>query len=140
MGTVVSSAEDFRVAYEAQRLWVAADAEGCPVGFALASVVGDNAHLDELDVLSEHGCRGLGTALIQAVHYWASQCGFPAVTLTTMTHIPWNSPFYERLGYHVIEPAEMSEALRKLLIAEEAHGLPGQNRVAMSCSLSNIAA
>jgi len=140
MGTVVGSAEDFRAACAAERLWVAADAQDHPVGFALAGVVGDCAHLDELDVLPQHGRRGLGAALVRAVHDWAIRQGFPAVTLTTLDNIPWNRPFYERLGYRVVDPADMPEPLRRLLTAEIARGLPGENRVAMRHNLLSAAA
>ncbi len=136
MGTVVSGAEDFAAAHAEGRLWVAADAQNVPVGFALAGVVGDNAHLDELDVLPEHGRLGLGAALVRAVHGWALYQGFPAVTLTTLDHIPWNRPFYARMGYHIVAPADLSEPLRRLLAAEIARGLPGEGRVAMCRPLS----
>lgn len=135
MGTVVSGAEDFAAAHAEGRLWVAADAQNVPVGFALAGVMGDNAHLDELDVLPEHGRRGLGMALVRAVHEWAARSGFPAITLTTLDRIPWNRPFYERLGYRVVAPADLSEPLRRLLAEEIARGLPGEGRVAMYCPL-----
>jgi len=136
MGAVVSNAEDFAEAQAAGRLWVAADTQDVPVGFALAGVVGDNAHLDEIDVLPAHGRRGLGSALVRAVHGWATHQGFPAVTLTTLDHISWNRPFYARLGYRVIIPADLSEPLRRLLTAEIARGLPGEGRVAMRRPLS----
>lgn len=135
MATVVSDAAQFQSAYYAGRLWVAADAQNHPVGFALANVIRGHAHLDELDVLPAHGRRGLGAALVQAVHQWAVQQGFSAITLTTMAQIPWNRPFYERLGYHVVAPDALSEALRALLSAEAAHGLPPKGRVVMSCTL-----
>lgn len=136
MGTMVSGAEDFAVAQAESRLWVAADAQNVPVGFALAGVMGDNAHLEELDVLPEYGRRGLGTALVRAVHEWATHQGFRAVTLTTLDGIPWNRPFYARLGYRVAAPADLSEPLRRLLTAEIARGLPGEGRVAMCRLLS----
>ena len=46
-------------AQRAGRLWVALTSGGEPVGFALAQSSGGRAHLDELDVLPEHGRRGI---------------------------------------------------------------------------------
>ena len=137
MGGVVTSADNFEASYQDGRLWVAADTQGQVVGFALASVVGENAHLDELDVLPTHGRRGIGTALVQAVHEWAIRSDYSAVTLTTLSDIPWNRPFYEALGYQVIGGDDLSKPLRQLLLAEAERGLPSEGRVAMRCCLSS---
>ena len=116
---------------QADRLWVAAAENDRPVGFALASIVGDNAHLDELDVHPAHGQRGLGTALVEAVCDWAKASGYHAITLTTLRHIPWNTPWYQRLGFRVLEEHELSADLRELLRGEIQRGLPADQRVAM---------
>src|SRR5260221_3691709 len=113
-----------------QRVWVAAHND-TPVGFALACVVDSNAHLDELDVLPEHGQHGLGTALVETVCEWGRTNGFKAMTLSTLSNIPWNAPFYSRLGFHIIAPDKLSEPQRNLLREEVEFGLPGENRVIM---------
>jgi len=136
MGTVVTSLEDFEAGYIDGRLWMAAGAQGQIVGFALASVVGENAHLNELDVLPAHGRRGIGTVLVRAVHEWAVCSGFSAITLTTLSFIPWNRPFYEKRGYRVIDENDLPEPLRRLLIAGDERGLPSKDRVAMLHDLS----
>ena len=97
MGTIVTNLKDFKAGWRDGRLWVAAGTLGYPVGFALASVFGDHAHLDELGVLPTHGRRGVGAALVQAVHEWAIRSDYSAITLTTLSNIPWNRPFYEAL-------------------------------------------
>ena len=96
-----------------------------------AHEIGDNAHLDELDVHPAHGQRGLGTALVEAVCDWAKASGYRAITLTTLRHIPWNARWYERLGFRVLEEHELSAALRELLREEIQRGLPAEQRVAM---------
>jgi len=116
---------------KADRLWVAADELDRPVGFALASIVGDNAHLDELDVHPAHGQRGLGAALVEAVCDWARASGYRAITLTTLRDIPWNAPWYQRLGFRVLEENELSQALHDLLQEEIQRGLPAHKRVVM---------
>ncbi len=114
-----------------QRLWVAAAADDRPVGFALACVVDSNAHLDELDVLPEHGRHGIGTALVETACAWGRANGFKAITLSTLSHIPWNAPFYSRLGFRILPPDELSETLQSLLREEVEHGLPADHRVVM---------
>ena len=123
--------ESLREGVRTDRLWVAADEVDRPVGFALAGSVGDNAHLDELDVHPAHGRRGLGAALVEAVCGWARASGYRAITLTTLRCIPWNAPWYQRLGFRVLEENELSQALRDVLQEEIRRGLPADQRVAM---------
>jgi len=131
LATIVTPDEDLLAGVAEHRLWAAADERDRPVGFALACEVGGNGHLDELDVLTEHGRRGLGAALVETVCQWARARGYPAVTLNTLRHIPWNAPFYEKLGFRVLAPHELTDALRALLRHEIERGLPEMNRVAM---------
>jgi GNAT superfamily N-acetyltransferase len=131
LANILTPIESLRAGVSTDRLWVAADEIDRPVGFALASVVGDNAHLDELDVHPAHGRRGLGAALVEAVCDWARASGYRAITMTTLRHIPWNAPWYQRLGFRVLEDNELSPALRDLLHEEIQRGLPADQRVAM---------
>lgn len=113
------------------RLWVALGPSGAPVGFALADMLGEHAHLREVDVLPEHGRLGLGRRLIEAVGDWARRQRFAALTLTTFRDIPWNAPYYARLGFEALPPERQSATLR-LLVAEEAlAGLDPARRVVM---------
>jgi GNAT superfamily N-acetyltransferase len=130
-GRVLTPLEDLEQGLRMGRLWVATDPDDAPVGFALACVVGGNAHLDEVDVLPEHGRRGVGAALVEAFLGWARESAFPGATLTTLRHVPWNAPFYERLGFRVLGQQELTPALSDLLRLEVERGLPAENRVAM---------
>ncbi|HTP11422.1 MAG TPA: GNAT family N-acetyltransferase [Anaerolineae bacterium] len=131
LSDVLTPIESLREGVKTDRLWVAADDFDQPVGFALAGVVGDNAHLDELDVHPAHGRHGLGTALAEVVCDWAKTSGYRSITLTTLQHIPWNAPWYQRLGFRVLEDNELTPALRDLLRDEILRGLPADRRVAM---------
>jgi len=128
---ISTSSSDLEEGLRNGRLWVATVPDDEVVGFALARVVGDNAHLDELDVLPDHGRRGIGTALVEAFLRWARDSGFSGATLTTLQHVPWNAPFYERFGFQVLAPRELSPELSELLRQEIERGLPAENRVAM---------
>jgi GNAT superfamily N-acetyltransferase len=127
----VISVEEHRAYLAAGRLWVAADAAGRPVGFAVVSIVDGRGHLDEIDVHPDHGRRGLGRALVERVCRWAADCDLPAVTLTTERDIPWNAPFYARLGFAILAPDELGDGLRAILAREAAAGLDPATRVAM---------
>lgn len=74
-----------------------------PVGFACVEVVDGLAHIWQLSVHPAAGRQGRGRALLQAACDWAASKGCPAVTLTTFRDVPWNAPFYRRMGFRVIE-------------------------------------
>lgn len=112
-------------------LWVALASDGECVGFALVTPAGARLHLAELAVLPDHGRLGVGTALMRAVERWADAHGFAEVALTTYRDVPWNGPFYQRLGYEVVRPADLDAELALRLESEAARGLCSMPRVAM---------
>ncbi|HEV7763779.1 MAG TPA: GNAT family N-acetyltransferase [Thermoanaerobaculia bacterium] len=113
------------------RLWVAR-VDAVPVGFALVKVLEpSSAHLEELDVHPEHARRGLGKRLVVAVCEWAAIQGFEAVTLTTFRDVPFNRPFYARLGFEVIPSEKLGAALVAALGEEARRGMDPTTRVAM---------
>jgi GNAT superfamily N-acetyltransferase len=120
-----------------RHLWVAL-AEDVPVGFAHVEVFEPTvAHLEDIDVHPEHGRRGVGRKLVVAVCAWAETNGYRAVTLTTFRDVPFNMPFYARLGFEVIPPEQLSAALRVVVQDETRRGLDPARRVAMrrSCAV-----
>ncbi len=119
---------------DAQRrglLWVAL-ADDVPVGFAhIEELDRGIAHLEEIDVHPEHGRRGLGRRLVITVCRWAAANGYSCVTLTTFRDVPWNMPFYARLGFEEIPREELSPALLSVIDDETRRGLDPRRRVAM---------
>jgi len=125
---------ELRAAQAAGRLWVAR-ADEVPVGFAYAVLLVDgSAHLDEVDVHPAHGRRGLGAALVRAACAWSAGAGHPRLTLTTFRDVPWNMPFYARLGFREIPPARLTPALAAIVADETARGLDPARRTVMAWS------
>ena len=58
-----------------------------------------------------------------------------ALTLTTFDDIPWNGPYYERLGFRRLDEAELSPALQSIRQAEVDAGLPMEQRICMQLDL-----
>jgi GNAT superfamily N-acetyltransferase len=132
-----TSDAEFEVARSDGRLWVVR-ASGAPVGFALAEILEPTAaHLKEIDVHPGHVRRGLGKQLVLTVCDWAQKEGYQSVTLTTFRDVPFNMPFYARLGFETIPDIELSSALRAVLLDESRRGLCPTRRVAMRRSLSS---
>ena len=129
--TETTSQADLEEAQRLGRLWVAL-AEDVPVGFAHIEVLEPTvAHLEEIDVHPDHGRRGVGTELVLSVCRWAAANGYSRVTLTTFRDVPWNMPFYARLGFEEIPPEELSLGLRSVIEDETRRGLDPSRRVAM---------
>jgi len=132
-----TSQEDLKDAQSHGHLWVAL-ANDVPVGFAHVEVLDPVvAHLKEIDVLPEHRRHGLGRKLVTTICAWAATAGYRSVTLTTFRDVPWNMPFYARLGFEVIPSEEFSPALFSILHDETRRGLDPTRRVAMrrSCGV-----
>ena len=113
------------------RIWVAVDAADEPVGFAIGRTVDGTAYLHELDVHPAHGRQGVGARLIDTVVTWARENDYPAVTLATCTHIPWNAPYYTRLGFRVLREDELGPGLQEVRAHELEAGWPATERVCM---------
>ncbi|MEY9904916.1 GNAT superfamily N-acetyltransferase [Catenulispora sp. MAP12-49] len=94
-----------------------------PVGFARIDVVDGGAHLEQLAVDPAFARRGLGTALVRGCCDWAVAHGFDAVTLTTFAQVPFNGPFYARLGFAVVDDAALPTELAGLRRHEAEVGL-----------------
>jgi GNAT superfamily N-acetyltransferase len=126
-----TSLDALKQAQREGRLWVAL-ADDVPVGFAHVEVIEpDTVHLEEIDVLPDHGRRGLGATLVLRVCEWAEVHGYGSVTLTTFRDVAWNMPFYARLGFRAVPPEQLSTGLRMVVDDETRRGLDPLRRVVM---------
>jgi GNAT superfamily N-acetyltransferase len=124
----VAELEAFRAREHA---WVAVDERDRPVAYLLSAVVDDCLHVAQVTVSPSHARRRLGAALIEHLGAIALAESRPALTLTTFRDVPWNAPYYERLGFMVVDPADQGPELAAL-VAHEAATIPGDAaRVAM---------
>ncbi|GLW57965.1 GNAT family N-acetyltransferase [Kitasatospora phosalacinea] len=113
------------------RLWVAADGDS-PAGFVLARPLGGCAHVEQVSVHPSYAGRRLGARLVDRVEEWAAGQRMPAVTLSTFRSVPWNAPYYLRLGFREVPAAGLTPELRELLAEEAAFGLDPADRVCLS--------
>jgi GNAT superfamily N-acetyltransferase len=110
-------------------LWVIVESDGSPVGFILLSVHDGMMFIKEMDVHPHHQQQGLGSALIRTALSAARQRGFTRAALTTFSSLPWNAPFYRKLGFTTLEYGNTPEVIRTILNNECEAGL--KDRVAM---------
>ncbi|MGH9274426.1 MAG: GNAT family N-acetyltransferase [Acidimicrobiales bacterium] len=124
---------------EAAAAILVAAIDGTLVGYAWIELVDDQAHLEQLSVLPEHGGRGIGTALLEAVCEWARARGDDGVTLTAFRDVAFNAPLYAKRGFAELHEADWSPGIRTLIAEEAAHGLDPTQRVVMRRPVSGAA-
>ena len=112
-------------------IWVAVDSQESPVGFAVVLIMGDYAHLHELSVAPMHGCQGIGTQLVKTIIQFANTSGFDGVTLSTFKDVPWNAPFYYKLGFREMREDDIGSHLQNIRKKEAKMGLPVSERILM---------
>lgn len=74
---------------------------------------------------------------LQAVEQRAAEAGCASVTLTTYRDVPWNAPFYRKLGFRILDEPDLTPALRARLDEEAAEGFSPPGRVAMRRQLGD---
>ncbi|HEY9599070.1 MAG TPA: GNAT family N-acetyltransferase [Cyanophyceae cyanobacterium] len=122
--------------FKAGQVWVAADSRNGVVGYALTQEVDATLYLQQIDVDPAHGRRGIGSALVNTVLAWAKRQGYSVMALSTFRDIPWNAPFYSKLGFYILNESELTAGFQHIRLQEAEAGLPVANRVIMQCVLS----
>lgn len=135
-GGAVLSVDEHQFFAQAGCSWVAVDSTDRAVGFLVAQFCPDALHIVELSVQPSCERQGLGRALISQAEAFARKHELPAITLTTFREVPWNGPFYARLGFVMVEGDSLPPRLRAILEDEVRSGLPADQRCAMTLALS----
>ena len=113
------------------RAWVFVDGDDRPVAYVLVEIVDDRAHVEQVSVHPSHARRGIGRQLVDYADSWAAEHGLSELTLTTYVDVPWNGPYYRRLGFRFMQEDEIGEQLRAIREREAASGLDTWPRAAM---------
>lgn len=121
--------------FQSGQVWVAVDPHDAVVGYAVTREVNGTIYLQQIDVVPEHGQRGIGSALVDEVCSWAKLHGYRVVSLSTFRGIPWNAPFYSKLGFRILDESEVTASFQQIRLQEIEAGLPISERVIMYCEL-----
>ena len=113
------------------RLWVSVDDADRPTGFVFVDLVDGCVHIEQVSVHPDHQGHGIGRSLIEYVATWAAGQEVPALTLSTFRSVPWNGPYYARLGFTELPQDAWTPGLLKLQEAETAFGLDPAERIFM---------
>ena len=127
----VPDQEALRRSHEGGLVWVA-EQHGKVAGYIVAAVVDGNAHVEQVSVAPACARQGVGRRLISHVEEWGSCNDRPATTLTTFRDVPWNGPYYEKLGYRELLDAEIGNELAAAMAHEASlPGIDASRRCAM---------
>lgn len=106
-----------------------AEDQGAAVAFVMFREVEGCGYVEQIDVLPSHARRAIGAALLEAVGDLARARGWPALTLSTFRDVPFNAPYYARLGFETV--ADLTPGLAQIRAEHEARGLDETARVFM---------
>ncbi|ESK38740.1 hypothetical protein P256_01559 [Acinetobacter nectaris CIP 110549] len=105
-----------------------------PIGFLYARIYENDLYILEIDVMEAFQKKGIGRMLMSHVIQYARCAGIPRVTLTTFTHVEWNKPFYESIGFNILT-ANLPKYICEKLKREEQNGFSKETRCAMYLDL-----
>ncbi|MEI9482997.1 GNAT family N-acetyltransferase [Enterobacter cancerogenus] len=128
--SAVISAEQ-HLGYVDQDLSWLALANDRPVGFILAEAHPASLFIVEVSVDPGWQQKGIGRRLIHCVAEAAKVRGLTSLTLTTFRDVPWNAPFYAKLGFAEVADEALTPELRQKREEEAAHGFAYGSRSAM---------
>lgn len=111
--------------------WVATADGDRPVAYLICGPVDGALHIEQVSVHPDFAHRRIGRALLSYAAERAREEGLTGLTLTTFAEVPWNAPYYARLGFRVLEGDELTPGLRRIRAHEAELGLDRWPRVGM---------
>ena len=124
---------DFADAQDRWGLWVAIDGADRPVGFAHCKPVGrGTVYVAQLSVLPDHAGHRLAARLLDRVAAFHGPRGVRRLTLTTFRDIPWNGPYYARIGFREVPDLGAEVFLGRQIAEQVRSGFPRETRMAMA--------
>ena len=111
-----------------QQAFVATDSQHQIIGFVTTGSVDGEGYIDQLSVHPDHMRQGVGSALMK---FAEQACSYTESWLTTYSHVPWNKPYYQKLGYREVELHCCGPEILQILEEQKAVLPCPQYRIAM---------
>lgn len=118
-------------AVEDRLLWVATEF-GTVRAYLLAEPLADSLYIEQVTVHPEAAHRGIGARLIESVAADERAVELGKLSLISFENVPWNAPYYERLGFLDLAESEWPAGLHEKVEEEKARGLHSWPRVVMT--------
>lgn len=117
-------------------VFVAQSATAPVVGFCVLGALDAMGHVREMGVDHRYAGQGIGTALLERGLDALRAAGFRAAVLTTFADLPFNAPYYRRLGFEEMTPDPNNQpGLHLICQAEKTGTFAPWRRVAMCKTL-----
>lgn len=117
-------------AVEEQRLWFAVE-YGVLKAYLLGDFLPQSLHIDQVTVHPDASRRGLGALMIESVSADPRSKERGLLTLTSFANVPWNAPYYERIGFLDIAESDWPEGVSEKVAAEQGTDMAAWPRVVM---------
>lgn len=104
-------------------------------GFVMFRLLEQSFYIEQIDVAPAFERQRIGATLIDAVARRAGDAGLARLTLSTFREIPWNAPYYRRLGFIDIAETDLTPGLVAVRREHLARGLDETARVFMARNL-----
>jgi len=116
------------------RTWVSL-VEAEIAAYLIVERLEESLHIEQVTVHPRYAGQRIGASMINLAFELAARQKLQKVTLTTFADVPWNGPYYQRLGFTIIPEERLTLRLKELLQAEKDSNRTGLARVAMTRSL-----
>jgi GNAT superfamily N-acetyltransferase len=104
-------------------VWVAEGPRGELAGFLAWIPLALDMYVVELDVHPAHGGQRLGAHMLDALASFGARMGFARMVLRTFLDVPWNAPYYHKLGFAPLAQHEEHAELTSIRAQEASVGL-----------------
>lgn len=126
------AAECLMEAIEREMCWVYETPAGGVVAYLAAIGMDESLHIEQVSVDPAFARLRYGARLIEHAERDAAARGYPLLTLTTFTEVPWNAPYYASLGFR----EHLNEELAEVLSGEGGLGMEDWPRIGMAREIS----
>ncbi|MDH6238379.1 GNAT family N-acetyltransferase [Cryobacterium sp. CG_9.6] len=111
--------------------WVTVSDDRFVIAYLLVEPLDGAMHVEQVTVHPSVARRGIGARLLDVANERATERKLDALTLTTFRDVPWNAPYYTRLGFGVIASERWGRGLHQKMSVEATNGLGKWPRVVM---------
>jgi GNAT superfamily N-acetyltransferase len=125
------TADQYKDFVSEERSLVHVDANDEPVAYILLEPLDGRLFIEQVTTSPHYSGKRIGAGLIDFAAEYAPNFGVAGLSLTTFRDVPWNAPYYARLGFQVVADSRVTSGLIAKLGTESARGLAAWPRVAM---------
>lgn len=101
------------------------------VGFVMFRPVETFAYVEQIDVLPACQGRRIGAGLLDVATDRARATGLAGLSLSTFRDVPWNAPYYRRLGFVDVADEALTPGMQAIRQEHLERGLDERARVFM---------